>query len=84
MRFFTLVDLAVGAIAVRCAHALGTALAGSIARSPTAFLAIGAGESPGGRVRAHASVIHQIRQWLKCTIRLRNPDKCVGCQISPT
>jgi hypothetical protein len=35
-------------------------------------------------VRAHASGIHQNRQGLTRTIRLRNPDKCAGCHISPT
>jgi hypothetical protein len=54
VRFFTLVGLAVGAIAVfapdevRCAHALGMDSAEPVGRSPTAFSAIGAGESPGG------------------------------------
>jgi hypothetical protein len=37
-----------------------------------------------GSTRAHASGIHQIQQGLMRTIRLRNPDKCVGCRIPPT
>jgi hypothetical protein len=98
VRFFTLVDLAVGAIAVfapdevRCAHALGMASAEPVARSPTAFSAIGAVRVPAAEtksvapceVRAHTSGIHQIQQGFMGTIRLRNPDKCVGCHISPT
>jgi hypothetical protein len=35
-------------------------------------------------VRGHTSGIHQSQQGLMRTIRLRNPDKCVGCHMSPT
>jgi hypothetical protein len=53
-------------------------------KKPPALARVLAAEMKSEGARADVNGINQIQQWLMRTIRLRNPDKCVHCPISPT